>query len=161
MKSKTRILAPTSPTILRSRSLRETSLMRSRLRLGGGWPGSRRWWSPPTCEDVFDPGWRRRWSPPSCGDVFDKVCDVGLEEVGPVEANRGLHPAVENQWREKWEKGEKTNMRAGNGWAMEEVGKQRWEREMGELRKSAMEDAWEVAYGGRVRQPAMEGKRAN
>ncbi|CBI38002.3 unnamed protein product, partial [Vitis vinifera] len=29
MKSKTRILAPTSPTILSSRSLRETSLMRS------------------------------------------------------------------------------------------------------------------------------------
>ena len=72
--------------------------MRSRRRLGGGWPGSRRWWSPPTCEDVFD-----------------KVYDVGLEEVGSVEADRGLHPAVENQWREKLEKGEKTKMRAGNG----------------------------------------------
>ena len=35
-----------------------------------------------------------------CGNVFDKVCDVGLEEVGPVEADCGLHPVVENQWRE-------------------------------------------------------------
>ncbi|KAL6311146.1 hypothetical protein AAG906_025695 [Vitis piasezkii] len=110
MKSKTRILAPTSPTILSSRSLRETSFMRSRRRLGGGCPGSRQWWSPPTCEDVFYPGSRRRWSPPSCGDVFDKVCDVGLEEVGTVEADRGLHPAVDNHWREKREKGEKTKM---------------------------------------------------
>ena len=50
-----------------------------------------------------------------CGYVFDKVCDVDLKEVGPVEADRGLHPVVENQWREKREKGEKTKMRAGNG----------------------------------------------
>ena len=50
MKSKTRILAPTSPTILSSRSLRETS--------------------------------------------FDEVKDVGLEEVGPVHGDGGLHPLV-------------------------------------------------------------------
>ncbi|KAL6316279.1 hypothetical protein AAG906_017910 [Vitis piasezkii] len=120
MKSKTRILAPTSPTIPSSRSLRETSLMRSRRRLGGGWPGSRQWLSPPTVKT----------------------------SLIPTDGEGGLHLAVEtslirskptvifthrvDNHREKNGKGEKTKMtmEMGELWRKsankhEEVGKQR------------------------------------
>ncbi|KAL6350308.1 hypothetical protein AAG906_004257 [Vitis piasezkii] len=87
------------------RSLRETSLMRSRRRLGGGWPGSRQWWSPPTVKTSLIPTDGEGGLHLGCGDVFDKVLRRRPRRGWPVEADRGFHPTVDIHG-EKREKGE-------------------------------------------------------